>query len=317
MVALVALPAVACGGDSVAETPTPATVGNVGELPPAFEVPNLTPPTDGTVPPTTPPDTAPPATPPDDSPPATTETPAEQQREDTETNERLGPFAARAGGNRLLAVGDSITNAIGPDHGGQLCADLGRRGWEVGVDAEQGRDIEAGAAVLQRRFGDDDDWDAVIINLGSNYRGDAVDFEARLSEMLAAVRPRPVIVVTVSEHEDDIAEVNYVIRDTTRDRNGVWVLEWSERTRADDDLTGDDGLHLSDDGREVLSAMLAARVGRAPAASGATTGCVALDELPPTDDTTGPTDGTAESSGETGGDDAGGEDPAADEEEGG
>ena len=65
-----------------------------------------------------------------------------------------------------------------------------------------------------------------------------------------------------------MAEANYVIRDTARGRDGVWVVEWSERTRADDTLVGDDDLHLTDPGREALAALLADVAGEAPQTAG-------------------------------------------------
>ena len=46
--------------------------------------------------------------------------------------------------------------------------------------------------------------------------------------------------------------------------DGVWVVEWSERTRADDTLVGDDDLHLTDPGREALAALLADVAGDGP-----------------------------------------------------
>lgn len=281
---LAVAPGLGCGDDSVAEAPTIGTVGHVGELPGPFEVPGVSglgrggatggagvPDAGGSG------DTAVETT---DAAPTTEATPAPTDDDAPASDRRVGAFGERAAGNRILALGDSITFAIGPDHGGQLCDDLGRRGWEIGVDAEQGRDIAAGRAALERRLTAGEDWDAAVVNLGSNYRGDPAAFERDLRGILNALRPRPVIVVTVTEHDENIAEVNYVIRDLTRDREGVWVVEWSERTRTDDGLTGGDGLHLSERGRDVLSVLIAGRAGRAPEPDGfgRGSGCVALDD---------------------------------------
>ena len=177
-------------------------------------------------------------------------------------------FAADVDGNRILVLGDSISESIGPEFGAQLCDDLGTQGWFVGFDAVQGRDIAAGLEALEDRLGEDQQWDAAIVNLGSNYRGDPVAYAADLRRMLNLLRPRPVIVVTATEWQPEVAEANYIIRDTARGRDGVWVVEWSERTRADDTLVGDDDLHLTDSGREALAALLADVAGEAPQTPG-------------------------------------------------
>ena len=261
----------ACARDSAAEGSTADTVENVGDLPGPFVLPSTTPtvapatsvPTAAsgsvssgeTTAPTAP---AEPVAADHDEPTATTGS-------RTATAER---FADDADGNRLLVLGDSISESIGPEFGAQLCHDLGARGWFVGFDAVQGRDIAAGLEALEDRLGEDQEWDGAIVNLGSNYRGDAVAYAADLRRILNLLRPRPVILVTATEWQPEVAEANYVIRDTARGRDGVWVVEWSERTRADDTLIGDDDLHLTDHGREALAALLAEEVGDAPQAAG-------------------------------------------------
>lgn len=179
-----------------------------------------------------------------------------------------GVLGATASGNRILALGDSITAAIGPQFGGQLCDALEDQGWYLGVDAVQGRALDAGLDDLDGDI-DIDDWDAAIVNLGANYRGDAEQYDRELEQVLDILDGRPTILVTVSEFQEDIAEVNYVIRDVAKDRDDVWVLEWSEVTADDDSLTGSDRLHLSEDGRALLADLLAEAVGDAPAGSAA------------------------------------------------
>ena len=67
-----------------------------------------------------------------------------------------------------------------------------------------------------------------------------------------------------------------MIRDISRGRDGVWVTEWSERTRSDESLTGADGLHLSEEGRVALAETLAEAIGDAPRAGDAEPGCELL-----------------------------------------
>jgi lysophospholipase L1-like esterase len=180
--------------------------------------------------------------------------------------ERLQPVGRLVDGNRVLVIGDSIVAAISSRHGGQLCDRLVPRGWAVEVQAESGRHIEYGQQVLRRRL--DADWDAAVIMLGSNYGGDPEFFGAELGEMLDELEPMPVVLVNVTEFKPDRAEVNYVIQAEANRRDNVRVLDWASRSRDDEELLGDDGLHLSEPGREALAAMIATAFGRAPTGSG-------------------------------------------------
>lgn len=267
---LLALLAVgACGEGSPGLANEAGTVGNVGQLPADFR-----PPTASTSPP--------PLDRVDDAgagageqesettvessePSATTESSA------TAADRPLRSFGRAADGNRLLAIGDSITQAVGPEYGGQLCVDLEERGWYVGVDAEQGRDVAEAADALDDQL-DDGEWDAVVINAGSNYRGEIADYIRELEAMLARVGDRPVLLVTVTEWEPEISAVNDVLQWVAAPEDDqVWLVDWAARTESDDSLTGDDGLHLSEIGRERLATLIARAVGSAP--RGGEAGC--------------------------------------------
>lgn len=271
----------ACGDESTAVKATGGTIGNVGELPdlePSRRTPTVGDTVSVTVSPTTEETTATESTSTTTSPdtPPTIDAPPPTLPDETSTTAAptvAGQFGATAEGNRLLVVGDSISDAIGPDFGGQLCDDLERRGWFVGVDAVQGRDIDAGLDALRDDL-EAEEWGAAIVNLGSNYRDDPAHYAGQLRQILTLLRGRPVLLVTVTEFEDDIAEVNYIIRDSSQGRADVALLEWSERSRDDDALTGADGLHLSEEGREVLATMIGRAVGAAPSGNpDAITGC--------------------------------------------
>ena len=116
---------------------------------------------------------------------------------DTDSGTRRSGRGGGRTATACLALGDSITAAIGPQFGGQLCDVLEDQGWYVGVDAFQGRAIEAGLSVLRSDI-DLDEWDAAIVNLGSNYRGDADGYAADLRAILTELAPLPVLVVTVT-----------------------------------------------------------------------------------------------------------------------
>lgn len=286
---LLAAGLVACGNADDATDSTSGTVAHVGDLPDlqTGRGPDGRPAAVGDVVPVGAPDSVPTAstsatdeTEPDETEPDETEPdgtePDGTEPDDTDPDDTIEASDATVGeaadGNRILALGDSIMAAVGPQYGGQLCEVLEDQGWFLGVDAFQGRAIDAGLTVLREDI-EIGDWDAAIVNLGSNYRGDADAYAEDLRQILDRLGSMPVVLVTVTEFQEDIAEVNFVIRDLARDRDQVWVLEWSEITRDDGSLTGGDGLHLSEPGRAELAAQLGDVIGDAPRAGGAEPGC--------------------------------------------
>jgi len=204
-------------------------------------------------------------------------------------------IGALAGGNRLLMIGDSIMGATSVDNGGAMCADLVPRGWQVGMDTEEGRHADAGVEVTKRRLVEP--WDAAVVGLGSNYKDDPEVFASEIRQILDALAPRPVLLVTVSENEDELAEVNYVLRDTALRYANVRVLEWSERTRIDESLTGADGLHLNDRGIAVFVAMVGVALGDAPDDGEGACLTLPVDEQSPDDASASDGDGDDSSDG--------------------
>lgn len=263
VVAVLASTVAACGsaGGESADT-VPSTVPNVGNLPGPLAVYATT---------TT------------EAPPPTTVEPDEpEEPEEPETTivvedipdaDTIGELAD---GPRVLVLGDSVTQSIGEEFSGGVCDALVPEGWQVAQDAQTGRFIDDGLEVLDERLADGE-WDAAVLNFGSNYRGDASDYGLTLRTMLNRLLPRPVLLVTVSEPVENRAEVNYVLREAARRYENVRLLEWSEETRVDGDLTAGDGLHLSAAGQDLLTAMLGESMGVAPGdAAGA---CLELDDL--------------------------------------
>jgi hypothetical protein len=240
LMALAAIALAACGSGGAASPPPPqSTVGNVGHLPGPLA--------DGTSPSSTvASDIVPVVTAADDEPSSAV---------------RIGELAE---GNDLLVLGDSILEATSSRYGDTMCEELVPRGWEVEVDAENGREAGGGLAVLEDRLESGDEWDAAVVMLGNNYRHDPRQFDEQLEEILDLLSPAPVLLLTVTEFEADRAEVNYVIRTEAAERVNVDVLEWADRTRHDDSLVGDDGLHLSQRGRAAIASMVGLALGDAP-----------------------------------------------------
>ena len=244
LIVLAAVALAACGAGEAASPPaSPSTVGNVGNLPGELSS-EASPPVTTAVE--------------DETPPVSTDF------DDGGAPMRVGELAE---GNRLLVLGDSLLEATSSRYGGEMCRRLVPHGWAVGIDAENGRDAGVGLQVLEDRLDAGEEWDAAVVMLGNNYRNDPEQFEQQVEDILDELAPAPVLLLTVTEFEDAQAEVNYVLRAVAAERDDVQIVEWAERTRHDDSLTGADGLHLSERGKVALVAMVRLALGDAPLGS--------------------------------------------------
>ena len=187
---------------------------------------------------------------------------------DGETSQLMGESVE---GNRVLMIGDSILASTSSRYGNQMCEAVVPLGWQVSVEAEPSRFVDFGNTVLSRALPDDveaeDDWDAAVVFLGSNYRGDAFAYEAELTEILDRLEPRPVLLLTVTEYRPNYVEVNVVIDRLGADRDHVTVLDWKTISETPGVLSSD-RLHPTDAGRRVLADAVAAALGPVPDAVG-------------------------------------------------
>jgi uncharacterized membrane protein YgcG len=168
-------------------------------------------------------------------------------------------------GNRILLIGDSILAGASSRYGGNLCQELVPLGWETQVEAEPGRFVEFGNKVLDEVLDPspepgDDVWDAAVVFLGSNYRGDPVAYEAELNEILFRLAPRPTLLFTVTEFRPDWAEVNDVVTKLGAEYENVTVIDWEEIAQYPGVISSD-GLHPTDAGRQVLADTIAVALG--------------------------------------------------------
>jgi hypothetical protein len=168
-------------------------------------------------------------------------------------------------GNRVLAIGDSILAATSRRYGREMCEALNPLGWSVEVEAESGRFVDFGNRVLRRRLDPDNglDWDAAVVLLGNNYRGDQDSYEEDLYEILTELAPRPTLLLTVTEYRADWAEVNEVIRRAGDDFDNVIVLDWAE-VATEPGVLSSDRQHPSPAGVGVLVDLIATNLGLAP-----------------------------------------------------
>ncbi len=171
-------------------------------------------------------------------------------------------------GDRVIVIGDSILASTSPRFGGSLCSVLTEAGWSVEIDAEPGRFLEFADRVLLQRLepGDGSTWDAAVMFFGSNFSGDLAGFEELLIDLIDRLDPRPVILLTVTEFQDNRAKVNAVIRSRADDR--VRIIDWAVITENEPGLLAGDGLHLSVAGQNRLVTELALALGTSPTLSG-------------------------------------------------
>jgi hypothetical protein len=167
-------------------------------------------------------------------------------------------------GNRVLMIGDSILASTSSRYGNHMCEAVVPLGWQVAVEAEPSRFVEFGNQVLdkllRRDAGPGEEWNAAVVFLGTNYRGNAVQYEAELVEILDRLTPRPVVLFTVTEYRSDYVEVNGVVNRLGAERDNVTVLDWKTISEAPGILSND-RLHPTDTGRRVLAESVAAALG--------------------------------------------------------
>ena len=173
-------------------------------------------------------------------------------------------IGATGEGNRILMIGDSILASTSSRYGNHMCEAVVPLGWQVAIEAEPSRFVDFGNRVLDRMLRDDADpneeWNAAVVFLGSNYSGDEVRYEAELVEILDRLAPRPVVLFTVTEYRPNYVEVNEVVNRLGAERDNVTVLDWKTTSQAPGVLSSD-RLHPTDAGRRVLAESVAAALG--------------------------------------------------------
>lgn len=167
-------------------------------------------------------------------------------------------------GNRILMIGDSILASTSSRYGDHMCEAVVPLGWQVAVEAEPSRFIDFGNRVLDKLLLDDatpeEDWNAAVVFLGSNYGSDEVRYEAELVRILDRLAPRPTLLLTVTEYRPDYVEVNEVVNRLGAERDNVTVLDWKTISETPGVLSSD-RIHPTDAGRRVLAESVAAALG--------------------------------------------------------
>jgi hypothetical protein len=197
-----------------------------------------------------------------------------EQATTTTTVPTIGSLIA---GNRVIVIGDSIFASASRRLGGELCDTLVPMGWAIEVDAEPARRIQFGNEVLDIRLRVE--WDAAVLMLGNNYVSVAPDYyRVQLEKILDRLSPRPIVLFTVTLSSEKKVAVNEMIFEAAAARDNVHILDWAAFTTAHPEVLRTDGLHVTEDGRQVLADELARVLGQAPAQPGECLGTSFFDD---------------------------------------
>jgi hypothetical protein len=169
--------------------------------------------------------------------------------------ELIGPMIGpQIGGNRVLMIGDSIMASTSSRYGNEMCNTLTHLGWQVAVEAQAGSFVDFGLKVLGRRL--EEGWDTAVVFLGTNFDGNLANYESVLRQIFDALSPTPFVVLTTAEFRPKQIEVNNVILNLAKKYEHITVLDWA-KIAANPGVIGRDGIHLSDNGRDVFSVAVA------------------------------------------------------------
>lgn len=205
-----------------------------------------------------------------------------------------------AKGNRLLMIGDSILSSIAKRYGNEACSLLVPQGWNVALEAEAGQFVEFGLDVLDKRWAEG--WDAVVIELGTNYGGSQDRYRETLEKILDRIGDVPVVLANTTVFRAPQKEVNAVVDEIVDRYPTVSLLDWATISKSPSVLSGD-RIHPTPKGRVVLATAIARAAGIAPSSPG---DCMKVyfqddsrvlpDVMPGKDDTTVPPSSKVEDS---------------------
>jgi len=170
------------------------------------------------------------------------------------------------GGNRAIIIGDSILASTAPRFSGSMCERLNEAGWDVEINAEPGRFIAFAEDVLDARLAPENglDWDLAVMFFGSNFNGSPSNFRSTLESLLERLSPRPVLLLTVTEFQQNRIEVNAIIREVADEASNVQVLDWARISAMEPGLLNSDGLHLSAAGKNRITTETVLALGTSP-----------------------------------------------------
>jgi lysophospholipase L1-like esterase len=174
--------------------------------------------------------------------------------------------------NRVYVVGDSITESISSRYSGAICDALTPLGWDITVDAVQGR--RTSEAVQSLRAHVKDVGQVMVVLIGHNDGIDPTGYRAQLDRLFALVPDvRRIYLLTNYEFERGRDRMNAVVRDeAAADGTGgpsdrIELVDWNAVVDGVKGAIRSDGLHLTSVGQEALAGTIASALGLAPGVS--------------------------------------------------
>jgi hypothetical protein len=164
-------------------------------------------------------------------------------------------------GTKVAIVGDSLTDGIKT----RITPFATRLGFDAKIDAQTGRDIEAGLSPLKKIV---TGRDLVVVALGTNDARSgltATEADTRIDEMMALATGKPVLWVNIyrSDTKATMAAADLFDQQlaaaTSRYPN-LTVLDWSSYIKSRPELMGDDHIHLTSDGYVARAEWLARQI---------------------------------------------------------
>jgi lysophospholipase L1-like esterase len=152
-------------------------------------------------------------------------------------------------GTKVAIVGDSLTEGIRS----RITPFATRYGFDANIDAQNGRDIEAGLSPLKKIVGGRD---LVVVALGTNDARTgltATEADDRIDEVMKQVAGKPVLWVNIyrADTKGTMAAAELFDQElagaTSRYPN-LTVLDWSSYIQSRPELMGDDHIHLTSEG---------------------------------------------------------------------
>ena len=176
--------------------------------------------------------------------------------------------------NRVYVVGDSIAESISSRYSGAVCDVLSPLGWNVTVDAVQGRRTDQ--AVQSLRAHRSGVGQVVVVLIGHNDGVDPDSYRRQMERLIDLIpNARRILLLTNYEFERGRDRMNEVLRELADDdgtggpQDRIELVDWNAAVEQVDGAIRGDGVHLTSNGQEALADTIAEALGPAPkAASG-------------------------------------------------